>query len=62
VRFILSPGQQNDMAPAYDLVEGLNARQWLADRAYDADGLCALICEQGGEAVIPPRTRRKIKR
>lgn len=62
MRFMLGPGQQNDMAPAYDLVAGLRADQWLADRAYDADGLCALICEQGGEAVIPPRKHRKIKR
>jgi transposase len=59
---MLGPGQQNDMAPAYDLVGGLKADQWLADRAYDADGLCALIRAQGGEAVIPPRRHRIIKR
>jgi transposase len=62
VRFILGPGQQNDMAPAYDLVRGLRADQWLGDRAYDADGLCALITQQGGQAVIPPRKHRLFKR
>ncbi len=62
VRFLPGPRQQNDKAPAYNLVEWLKADQWLADRAYDADGLCALNCEQGGEAVIQPRKHRKIKR
>jgi transposase len=59
VRFILGPGQQNDMAPACDLIRGLPARQVLADRAYDADSLHDLILEQGGEPVIPPRRHRK---
>jgi transposase len=62
VRFELGPGQQNDMAPACDLIKGLEARQVLADRAYDADSLCELILEQGGEPVIPPRRHRKFQR
>ncbi|MBW8733487.1 MAG: IS5 family transposase [Asticcacaulis sp.] len=62
VRFMLGPGQQNDMAPACDLIRGLSARQVLADRAYDADSLCELIVEQGGEVVIPPRRHRKVQR
>lgn len=59
VRFALGPGQQNDMAPACDLVRGLCADQVLADRAYDADSLHDIILEQGGEPVIPPRRHRK---
>jgi transposase len=59
LRFILGPGQQNDMAPACDLIRGLPAGQVLADRAYDADSLHDLIYEQGGEPVIPPRRHRK---
>lgn len=59
---MLGPGQQNDMAPACDLIRGLRAGQVLADRAYDADRLCDLIVEQGGEPVIPPRRHRKIAR
>lgn len=62
MRFILGPGQQNDMAPACDLIRGIPARQVLADRAYDADSLCDLVREQGGEPVIPPRRHRKIAR
>ena len=62
MRFVLGPGQQNDMAPACDLIRGLKAEQVLADRAYDANSLCDLIVEQGGEPVIPPRRHRKIQR
>lgn len=59
IRFILGPGQQNDMAPACDLIRGIPAEKVLADRAYDADSLHELIYEQGGEPVIPPRRHRK---
>lgn len=59
---MLGPGQQNDMAPACDLIRGLPAKQVLADRAYDANSLCDLIHAQGGEAVIPPRRHRSIRR
>ena len=62
IRFILGPGQQNDMAPACDLIRGLPASQVLADRAYDANSLCDLIIEQGGQPVIPPRRHRKVGR
>lgn len=56
---MLGPGQQNDMAPACDLIRGIPTEKVLADRAYDADSLHDLIYEQGGEPVIPPRRHRK---
>lgn len=59
MRFDLGPGQQNDMAPACELIRELRANQVLADRAYDADSLHDLILEQGGEPIIPPRRHRK---
>lgn len=62
MRFILGPGQQNDMAPACDLIDGLKASQVLADKAYDADSLCEKIEAQGGLVVIPPRRHRKHQR
>ncbi len=61
VRFELGPGQQNDMAPACGLIEGVCADYVIADRAYDADRLYDLILEQGGEPVIPPRRHRKFQ-
>ena len=59
MRFEVGPGQQNDMAPACGLVEGLATGQVIADRAYDADRLHDVILDQGGEPVIPPRRHRK---
>ncbi|WP_152619672.1 IS5 family transposase [Paramagnetospirillum magnetotacticum] len=59
VRFELGPGQQNDMAPACDLITGLSADQVIADRAYDANRFYDLIRQQGGEPVVPPRRHRK---
>ena len=50
------------MAPACELIEGLNAEQIIADKAYDADRLLERIRAQGGEPVIPPRRHRKQQR
>ena len=58
MRFALGPGQQNDMAPACDLIRDLAGQQVLADRAYDADSLHDVILDQGGTPVIPPRRHR----
>ena len=59
VRFEIGPGQQNDMAPACDLVAGLACGKVLADRAYDADSLHEVILNEGGEPVIPQRRHRR---
>lgn len=59
MRFDLGPGQQNDMAPANELIDGLEAEQVLADKAYDANSLCEKIQAQGAAVVIPPRRHRK---
>lgn len=59
VRLTVGPGQQNEMAAAYGLIDGLGAGAVLADRAYDADGFHDLILDQGGQPVIPPRSTRK---
>ena len=62
MRFAVGPGGENDMKPANALISGLHAKYVIADRAYDADHLIADIEESGGEAVIPPRRHRKVKR
>jgi transposase len=59
VRLLLGPGQQNDMAAAYDLIDGVKAENVLADKAYDAEPLFQKIIDQGGDPVIPPRRHRK---
>ena len=50
------------MAPAHELIDGLEAEQVLADKAYDADSLCEKIEARGGRVVIPPRSHRKLPR
>jgi transposase len=47
------------MAPACDLIDGVAAKDVLADKAYDADRLFQKIIDQGGDPVIPPRRHRK---
>ena len=49
VRFAIGPGQQNDMAAACGLVQGLSAGQVIADRAYHAHQLHDVILDQGGK-------------
>jgi len=62
VRFIVGPGQENDMARAHELVAGLAPGALIADKAYDADSLIQAAIETGAEAVIPPRSHRKTPR
>jgi transposase len=59
VRFAIGPGQQNDMALACELIQGLSAARVIADRAYDSHRLHDIILDQGGEPVIPPRRHRR---
>lgn len=56
---MLGPGQQNDMAPAGHLIDGVRAEYVLADKAYDASSLYQKIIDQGGDPVVPPRRNRK---
>ncbi len=59
LRFILTPGQAGDITTASALLEGFNAEAVLADKAYDANWLRALIDNMGAEAVIPSNRTRK---
>jgi putative transposase len=62
VRLIGSPGQNNDITVAHDLVEGFDAKATIADKGYDADHFCDGLAETGTEIVIPPKRNRKIQR
>lgn len=59
MRLAVGPGQQNDMAPACALIDGVDADEVIADKAYDADRLFQKVIDQGGDPVIPPRRHRK---
>jgi transposase len=59
VRLAIGPGQQNDMAQACDLIEGIAAENVIADKAYDGERFYTKVIAQGGDPVVPPRRHRK---
>ncbi len=59
LRLILTPGQRGDAPLAPALLQGLNPRRVLADKAYDSNAIRGLVTEMGAEAVIPCNSTRK---
>jgi transposase len=59
LRIILTPGQRGDVTQAPALLEGLQARRVLADKAYDSKALRHIIADMDAEAVIPCNPTRK---
>ena len=55
LRFILTPGQVNDITQAEQLIAELPADHVLADKGYDSKALRETIVNQGAVPVIPPR-------
>jgi len=51
-----------DCTLAKPLIDGLSAHNLLADRGYDTDAILTQAQQQGMEAVIPPRSHRKVQR
>jgi len=62
LKLIVTPGNRNDITMAHHLIEGIDARAFLADKGYDADHLLQAIEKTSAKAVIPPRRDRKIQR
>lgn len=58
IRINLSGGNVHDIVPAKDMITGIHASNFLADRAYDCDSLIQLAVSQGSAIVIPPRKNR----
>ena len=56
LRFILTPGQVNDITQAEALIADLPAQYVLGDKGFDAASLRDTIDSQGALPVIPPRT------
>ena len=55
LRFILTPGQVNDITQAEALIADLPAGHVLADKGYDSKALRDTIVNQDAVPVIPPR-------
>ena len=62
LRFLLTPGQRNDITQAGGLLGGYEAEAVIADRGYDADWLVEQIEAAGAEPVIPPKANRTEQR
>ncbi len=60
--FVLTAGQVHDVKPAPTLLAGRNCDYVIADKAYDADALLALIEHTGAIPVIPARKNRTAPR
>jgi len=62
LKFILTPGQRNDITQAKLLSENISETIVVADKGYDAnDFIESIIAKQCG-VVIPPRKNRKVPR
>ena len=55
LRFILTPGQVNDITQAEALIADLPTGHVLADKGYDSKALRETIVNQDAVPVIPPR-------
>ena len=60
MRLLLTPGQAAEIKSAPALLAGVQAKGAIADRAYDANPLRALLAAAGMEAVIPSKRNRKV--
>jgi transposase len=60
-RFVLLPGQRNDMIGVRPLIENIHFGALLGDKAFDADWLRAELDQRGALTVILPRRNRKLQ-
>ena len=58
LRFILTPGQRNDITQAERLTEGLQNTTVIADKGYDSNTFLETLEDNRCVAVIPPRKNR----
>jgi transposase len=62
LRFQLTAGQKGDAPRAPDLIDGIDAKAVLADRADDSDALLERIKAKSANAIIPPNPTRSGRR
>ena len=59
IRFVLLPGQRHDLQGVEQLLEGVDLRALLADKAFDADWLKQRLLAQGCQVVIAQKSNRR---
>ena len=62
LRFVLTPGQRHDSKPVPELLDGLQAKALLTDKAYDSDKIVQAAQKRGMQVIIPCRVNRKEQR
>jgi transposase len=62
LKFILTPGQRNDITQAEPLLKNVENTVVIADKGYDSNALIQAIEKQKSIAVIPSRKNRKVQR
>jgi transposase len=62
VRVLVTPGTVADCKKAGELIEGIEAGSVIADKGYDSDAIVKMIEDARMQAVIPPRSFRKVLR
>lgn len=62
LKFILTPGQRNDITQAEKLCESVSGSIIFADKAYDCDSFIESLSKQNCTANIPSKSNRKQKR
>ncbi len=60
--FTLAAGQIDDVNAVDELLADAGADAFIADKAYDADGLIDTLKARNIQPVIPPRRNRKVQR
>ena len=60
VRFTIRPGNFYEGHDVETLLEGIPTEELIADKAYDSNRIRLQLASAGIEAVIPPRTLRKV--
>jgi len=62
VALSLTPGQASDISQANQLLDKVEPRAFLADKAYDADALIQVLVERDITPIIPPKANRLVPR
>jgi len=62
LKIILTDGQTSDITIAPQLIEGHTNCNVIADKGYDSNELVQAIESSNSQAVIPPRSNRKMPR
>ena len=58
----LTAGNIHDVTEAATLIEHAQGKNFIADKAYDADSVIQAVTEKKMTAVIPSKTNRKVQR